>query len=242
MAETQKQMASNSLNDFIDQNRCTGSEGPGFSVIFERILRVDVDGKVWINLGSAIAHYGDLKFRRLPAFKTKNLSELMVNAVEPLVSAEGKGQLYCAHHGGHLRTVRLSGQSLNVSGDELLAFEDTLDFEMFMVEFDVSVTSGGLFGVKLSGEGSLAIAMHGDPLVLPVTPEAPLFTDPHATVAWTEGLKPTLKTDITWRTLLLHGGGETFQMQFEGDGFVVVQPSQDPLKFDGKKLKKLIVK
>jgi uncharacterized protein (AIM24 family) len=85
----------------------------------------------------------------------------------------------------------------------------------------------------------MSLAVHGDPLVLPVTRESPLSTDPHATIAWTDGVTPTIKTDVTWRTLVARGGGEAFQIHFAGDGFVVIQPSEDPRRFSGKWLKKL---
>jgi uncharacterized protein (AIM24 family) len=239
-ADAQQQKAAGSLESFIAENSDRSDPNSRFEKISARMLRIDVSGNVWLNLGTAIAYYGDLKFRRLPTLKTKNLKKLALREIIPFVGAEGKGRLYCAHQGWRLRTVRLSGETLNVAGNELLAFEDSLDFEIFMVGIGVSVTSGGIFGVRLSGEGSLAIAVHGDPLVLPVSSDEPLFTDPHATIAWTEGLTPTLKTDLTWHTWFAHGGGESFQMQFGGDGYVVVQPSQDPAKLSWKKLKKLL--
>jgi uncharacterized protein (AIM24 family) len=53
------------------------------------------------------------------------------------------------------------------------------------------------------------------------------MTDPNSTVAWSANLSPELKTDITMKALLGRGGGETFQMMFQGDGFVVVQPFEE---------------
>lgn len=53
------------------------------------------------------------------------------------------------------------------------------------------------------------------------------MTDPNATVAWSANLTPELKTDISMRTLVGRSGGEAFQMAFEGDGFVVVQPYEE---------------
>jgi uncharacterized protein (AIM24 family) len=92
--------------------------------------------------------------------------------------------------------IQLSGESVNVSAHELLAIESTLDFNMFLIGEGLSGMTGGMFGAKVSGTGSLAIAVHGDPMVLPVTPANDLRTDPHATVAWTEGLEPKLSVDL----------------------------------------------
>jgi uncharacterized protein (AIM24 family) len=38
---------------------------------------------------------------------------------------------------------------------------------------------------------------------------------------------PDLKADLSFRTFLGRGSGESFQMKFEGDGFVVVQPYEE---------------
>jgi uncharacterized protein (AIM24 family) len=35
---------------------------------------------------------------------------------------------------------------------------------------------------------------------------------------------PSLKMEIDFKTLLGKDSGETFQMKFKGDGFVIVQP------------------
>ena len=55
--------------------------------------------------------------------------------------------------------------------------------------------AGGLFNVKLTGSGLIALTTHYDPLTLRVRPGQPIFTDPNATVAWSGGLYPELKTD-----------------------------------------------
>ena len=234
--EIQKQKES----PFADFPRDTGAADSNFVKSADRIVRINVDGRAWLKLGSQIAHYGDIHFNRLPALKAKGIDEKFLSMMTPLVSAAGKGVVYCATKGWRVRIIKLAGETVNVAGNELLAFEDSLDFDMFMVSTGISVTSGGIFGVKLSGTGSLAIAVHGDLMVLPVSPGNDLNTDPHATVAWTEGLVPTLATDLSWKTLIGKGGGEAFQMHFTGSGEVVIQPSEDSAKFTPKMLKKLL--
>jgi uncharacterized protein (AIM24 family) len=64
-----------------------------------------------------------------------------------------------------------------------------------------------------------------------VEPGRPVSTDPHATLAWSEELTPALKTDLSWRSVFAHGGNEPVQLFFEGRGFVVVQPYEDPSRF-----------
>ena len=87
--------------------------------------------------------------------------------------------------------------------------------------------SGGLFSIRLQGQGLVAILSHGQPLTLPVRPGQPVITDPNATVAWSQNLQPDVKVDLSFRTLVGRGGGETIQMVFSGEGFVVVQPYEE---------------
>jgi uncharacterized protein (AIM24 family) len=57
-----------------------------------------------------------------------------------------------------------------------------------------------------------------------------VFTDPNATVAWSGGLTPTFKADVGLKTFFGRGSGESFQMRFDGDGFVVVQPYEEQVR------------
>jgi uncharacterized protein (AIM24 family) len=90
-----------------------------------------------------------------------------------------------------------------------------------------AMLSGGLFNVKLSGRGLIAITTHYEPITLLVKPGEPVLTDPNATVAWSGNLTPNFKTDISLKTLLGRHSGESFQMEFTGDGFVVIQPYEE---------------
>ncbi len=87
--------------------------------------------------------------------------------------------------------------------------------------------AGGLFNVKLEGTGIVAITTHYDPLTLPVSADRPVTTDPNATVAWSGTLVPEFKSDVSLKTFVGRGSGESIQMSFRGDGFVVVQPYEE---------------
>jgi uncharacterized protein (AIM24 family) len=214
------------LEQFLREGLEKGTPGQPFEKESQGVLRIDVDGGVWLRPGAAIAYRGDLKFERLPTIDAETAKDAALRELTPLVQAVGQGRLYCAPHGGHL--VRLTGETVFVVWEELLAFEETLHFETTFVGHRLSLTAGGLVAVKLSGHGTFAVAIHGNPLVLPVTPDRPVSTDPHATLAWSGDLTWSLKTDLSWRSVFRHGGQEPFQMFFEGTGHVVVQPHEDP--------------
>jgi uncharacterized protein (AIM24 family) len=46
-------------------------------------------------------------------------------------------------------------------------------------------------------------------------------------VAWSGGLTPSVKADLDFKTLLGKDSGETFQLKFQGQGFVIVQPFEE---------------
>jgi uncharacterized protein (AIM24 family) len=193
----------------------------------ERVLRIEVDGGVWIKPGAAIAYRGDLSFERLRTTAARSIDQIAVREMSPLVRAAGSGRLYCAHRGAHVHVLELHGETVVVSAQDLLAFESSLAVDMSLLGDGLGIAAGGLIVAALTGEGALAVATHGEALRLDVTPANPLNTDPHATVAWSGGLTPTLKTDLSWRSLIGHGGQQPVQMRFEGTGFVIVQPYRD---------------
>lgn len=217
-----------SLEAFVQATRAAAESGEAFECESARTLRIEVDGDVWLKPGAAIAHRGALTFERRATLEADGPVDAVLRETAPLARARGRGHLYCAQHGSHVRLVRLAGEAIHVAWSELLAFESSLAFETRLVGHGIGLAAGGLAVVRIAGHGLLAIAAHGQPLTLAVTPGAPVNTDPHATLAWSESLEPTLKTDLSWRSMIGHGGHEPFQMHFAGDGFVVVQPFEDP--------------
>jgi uncharacterized protein (AIM24 family) len=177
-----------------------------------------------------VAYRGQLTFKRegmLEGGLGNALMKFVSGEMVPLAKIEGQGSAYLADSGKHITVLRLQGETINVNGNDLLAFEDSVQYQITMHKRISGMLSGGLFSVKLSGQGLVAIMSHGRPLTLRVIPGDPVMTDPNATIAWSGNLAPSLKTDMSLRTIIGRGGGETFQMVFQGDGFVVVQPFEE---------------
>ncbi|MCA9183589.1 MAG: AIM24 family protein, partial [Planctomycetales bacterium] len=105
--------------------------------------------------------------------------------------------------------------------------EPTVKWEIKMMRKLAAVVSGGFFNVKLNGSGLVAITTHFEPITLLVKPGAPVRTDPNATIAWSGNLNPAFKTDVSLKSFFGRGSGESIQMEFDGDGFVVVQPYEE---------------
>lgn len=221
---------SHTLNDFILATAERDRPGQVFELESHRMLEVNVNGRVWSKLGAMVAYRGNVRFVREGALEGgmgKALKRFVSGEVSPLVKIEGQGKVYLADSGKHITILRLQGETINVNGNDLLAFEDTVTYDITMHRRIAGMMAGGLFSLRLAGHGMVAIMSHGEPLTLRCLANDPIITDPNATVAWSGNLTPEVKTDISLRTLIGRGGGETFQMHFRGDGFVVVQPYEE---------------
>lgn len=219
-----------SIKQFVEN---TGQRDLGqgkFELERDRLLEVNLDGRVWIKKGTMVAYNGEIRFTREGVLE-HGLGKLVKKAVTgeglSLTKAEGKGKLYLAEMGKKVTILELDGQSIYVNGNDLLAFEETVNWDIKMMKRIAGFMSGGLFNVLLEGKGMVAITTHYDPLTLQVTKERPVFTDPNATVAWSGNLQPDLRTDISLKTLVGRSSGESLQMAFTGEGFVVIQPYEE---------------
>ena len=194
------------------------------------MLEVNLDGQVWIKRGAMVAYLGDVKFTR-EGMLEHGLGKFMKKAVTgegvSLTKAEGKGKVYLADSGKKISILHLNNESIYVNGNDLLAFEESINWDIKMMKKVAGMMAGGLFNVKLEGTGMIAITTHYDPLTLMVTNDRPVFTDPNATVAWSGNLQPDIKTDISLKTFVGRSSGESVQMAFRGEGFVVIQPYEE---------------
>jgi uncharacterized protein (AIM24 family) len=172
-----------------------------------------------------IAYQGDLKFERTSGGIGKWLKKTVTGEGVPLMKASGNGDLFLAHKASDITVLRLSAETLFVEGRHLLAFENTVDWDVTVIR-GAGMTSGGLFTCRLTGTGFVAITSHGPVAVL----EAPVAVDPDSLIGWTEGIVPQVKTDVNLKTLLGRSSGETFQLYFDGYGKVLVQPDEPGLK------------
>jgi uncharacterized protein (AIM24 family) len=219
-----------SLAEFVRKSAQKDRKEGVFELESPQLLEINLDGMVWTKMGSMVAYTGTIKFTREGVLDS-GLGNLLKKSVTgegaKLTKAEGKGALYLADSGKKISIIQLQGESLFVNGNDLLAFESSITSEITMMKSLAGVLAGGLFNVRLTGTGLIAITTHHDPLTLQVGPNRPVFTDPNATVAWSGSLKPEFKTDTSLKTFIGRGSGESMQMKFQGSGFVVVQPFEE---------------
>jgi uncharacterized protein (AIM24 family) len=219
------------LADFLSASREKDACADAFELESPHLLEVRLDGLVWAKAGAMVARKGAVRFTRQGLLE-QGLGNLLKKAVSgegmQLMKVEGQGRVYLADAGKKITLLRLAGESIFVNGNDVLAIEAGIDNRITMMRKVAGMLSGGLFNVRLSGHGIVAITSHYEPLTLPVTTQTgPVFTDPNATVAWSGGLTPEIVADLSLGTLLGRGSGESIQLRFAGEGWVVVQPYEE---------------
>ena len=222
-------MNEHSLTNFVNRT-ANKDRGEGlFELETDRFLEISLNGSMWIKLGSMASYTGTIKFTR-EGMLDRGIGTLFKKTFGEgvqLTKAEGSGSLFLADAGKKVTIIKLEDESLYVNGNDVLAFENSVSYEIKMMKKMGSMLSGGLFNVRLEGTGLVAITTHFDPITLAVTPGSPIATDPNATVAWSGNLEPTLKKDVSFKTFIGRGSGESLQMEFSGEGFVVIQPGEE---------------
>ncbi|PYZ91936.1 hypothetical protein CR194_17190 [Salipaludibacillus keqinensis] len=220
-------MSKYSIQEFINETKKTKEPKDSFDLETDRILDVQLAGNLWAKMGSMIAYIGDVKFEReglMDHGADRMLKKAFTSEGSELMSATGKGQIYLSDQGKKITILDLQGEKITVNGNDLLAFQPSVNWDIHMMRKVAGMMSGGLFNIILEGQGKIAITTYYEPLTLLVEPGKPVMTDPSATVAWSGHLEPEFKTDMNYKTFLGRGSGESIQMKFEGEGFVIVQP------------------
>lgn len=191
--------------------------------------------------GAMLAYRGDVSFT--PNIQggqggiASMIGRRVANEATPLMTVEGQGSVMFGHGGHHIHTIDLSGETLYVEADRLLAFDGTLQQStMFMGSqggvmgvIRGQVTGQGLFTTTLQGKGSVAVMAHGGVIELPITHQGPVHVDPQAYVAHRGDVRNKLSTALGWRDMVGRGSGEAFQLELSGQGTVYVQASEDKL-------------
>ncbi len=199
-----------------------------FSLQNKKLLKVNMGyGPVWAKTGSMVAYQGDVRFENKGA---GGLGKMFKQAVTgegvDMMQCTGSGELFVADLASEVQVLYLENDALSVNGANVLAFSSSIEWDIHRIQARGAAMTGGLYNVALRGTGYVAVTTKGDPVALDVA-SAPTFADAQAVVLWTSGVTMDIRVDTGGIKSLVRGGtGETFQMAFGGQGYVVVQPSE----------------
>jgi uncharacterized protein (AIM24 family) len=198
-----------------------------FALQNHKLLKVSLDQvTIQAKLGSMVAYQGDVKFEHAGSGGMgKLLKKTLTGEGTKLMKMSGSGEVFLAVQAQDVHLLRIDNDELNCNGANLLAFDAGIDWDIKRVEGASGMMSGGLFNVTLKGTGQIAVVSDGPPVLLQ-TGGTPTFADPQAAIVWSSGVKSQVKTDVNFKTFTGRGSGESVQMAFSGDGWVLVQPSE----------------
>lgn len=200
----------------------------------KKLLKVNMEacgGQVLSKAGAMIAYQGQMNFaRKGSGGADKWLKKKISGEQFTLMEVSGQGDLFLADAANNIILLYLNNEALAVESNNLLAFTPSITWDIKMIKGAGTMMAGGMWTVELNGTGYLALICKGDPMTLKVTPEQPTYTDPNATVAWSQALEPGVHVDANLKSLSgIFGSahGELFQLAFQGDGWIIVQPSEE---------------
>ncbi|MBA3327209.1 MAG: AIM24 family protein [Solirubrobacterales bacterium] len=192
-----------------------------------KLLKVRLDQvTIQAKLGSMVAYQGDVSFEHAGA---GGMGRLLKKAVtgegQSLMKMSGAGEVFLADQAQDIHLLHLDDDKVTVNGPNVLAFDAGIDWDIERLKGASGMMGGGLFNTALSGTGFVAVLSDGPPVLLDVA-SAPTFADAQAAITWSGGVQTSIKTDFKMKNLIGRGSGESVQMAFSGQGWVLVQPSE----------------
>ena len=211
---------------FSSEHMVQPATAPGMTAENSKCIRYAVHGEMLARQGAMVAYRGNLQFER----KGQGVGGMLKRAVTgeglPLMAVRGQGEAWFAHEAQNCFIVDVEpGDEFTVNGRNVLCFDASLAYRIATVK-GAGIAGGGLFNSVFTGHGRLGLVCEGNPLVIPVSPEFPVYVDTDAVVGWTAGLATSLHRSQSIGSMLRGGSGEAVQLVLQGSGYVVVRPSE----------------
>ncbi|MFJ5531407.1 TerD family protein [Streptomyces sp. NPDC093261] len=193
----------------------------------KKLVRVDlgIGGQpVLARQGSMVLYQGKVDFGYKGAGFVGRIVGNATGQEMQLMRCTGQGQVFLAENATHLHPIELQGDAICVSAENVLAFDESLQYEVRRIEGH-GIPGGALFTMQFQGTGTIVVKTHGAPVVLPVTPTT--FVDSNAVVAWSAAAQVIVSSQVRMRRNAYPGAtGEGINLQFRAapGNFVVVQP------------------
>lgn len=198
-----------------------------FALQNSKLLKVSLNQvTIQARAGSMVAYQGDVSFEHAGS---GGMSRMLKKAVTgeglTLMKVSGTGEVFLADTAQDVHLLYLENDAITVNGSNLLAFDSGIDWDIRKVEGASGMMGGGLYNTSLHGTGWVSVVSDGPPVLLN-TGDAPTFADPQAAITWASSVQTGIKTDVKLKNLIGKSSGESVQMSFSGQGWVLVQPSE----------------
>jgi len=202
--------------------------GQAFTKQNSKLLKVELNQiTIQSKLGAMVAYQGDVRFEHAGSGGvSKFIKKAVTGEGTQLMKISGTGEVFLAFQAQDVHILKLENEAITCNGANVLAFDAGIDWDIKRAEGMGAMMGGGLYNMSLAGTGWVAVMSDGPPVLLSTGPENPTFADPQAAITWSGNLQTTVKTDVNLKTFIGKGSGESVQIGFVGQGWVLVQPSE----------------
>ncbi len=147
-----------------------------FTLQNSSMLKVRLEGdEVQALLGSMVAYQGDVKFEHKSGGLGRFVKKALTGEGVQMMTANGRGDLFLAQDKRKIMLIDLDNERMTVNGQNILAFEPGIDWDIQRVE-GAGRMAGGMFNVVLQGSGKVAVTSDGDPVLLDTSTHLPTPT------------------------------------------------------------------
>ncbi|MCQ0023774.1 AIM24 family protein [Streptomyces somaliensis DSM 40738] len=201
-----------------------------YTVQNPQLLRVALTGQedVLARKGAMVAYQGLMDFDGEYQTRAQRTARARTGEGLDLMRCSGQGTVYLANLAQHIHVVDVDQEGLAVDSAYVLALDSALHTEVIAVDSQYGISGSGKYQMNISGRGQVALMTSGRPLMLQVTPDKYVNVDADAIVAWSSALRVQMQAQTHSSSVRRRRGdtGEGWELNFLGQGFVLVQPSE----------------
>jgi uncharacterized protein (AIM24 family) len=196
------------------------------------LLRVRLDGSTGPDClarkGAMVAYQGMIEFDGEYQSHHQRGSRRRTGEGLDLMRCSGQGTVYLANLAQHVHIMDVDHDGLTVDGAYVLALDSGLHWDVIAVDSQYGLSGTGKYNLNISGSGKVALMTSGKPLMMQVTPDKYVSCDADAVVAWSTSLRVQMQAQTSSSSVWRRRGntGEGWELNFVGQGYVLVQPSE----------------
>ncbi|MEU4208865.1 AIM24 family protein [Streptomyces sp. NPDC026206] len=195
-----------------------------------QMLRVALTGHddVLARKGSMVAYQGLIEFDGEYRTPGQQYAQAHTGEGLDLMRCSGQGTVFLANLAQHVHVVDVDHQGLTVDGSYVLALDSTLHWDTIAVDSQQGISGTGAYNLSITGQGKVALMTSGRPLMLHSTGHNYVYADADAVVAWSSSLRVNMQAQTSSSSVWRRRGstGEGWELSFQGQGYVLVQPSE----------------
>jgi uncharacterized protein (AIM24 family) len=178
--------------------------------------------------GAMIAYQGQATFDTQHQSWGAHIARHFTGEGLNLMRVAGSGSVFLANQAQDIHIIDLTNDGFTIGGNNVLAFETSLRWNIVRIDTQQQIAGVGNYQIEFAGRGQVAVTTTGAPLVMRVDPSKYCFADADAVIGWSSSLAVQMNAAVTSSSVWRPRGstGESWEMQFSGEGVVVVQPAE----------------